>query len=103
MNYFDTHTIKYYKQPKKVELKFLKPGDAINLYDVGDFDINITAVILDYKINEKENYKELEKLVVLPSGKIDTLYSYIYGQEPVFEVVGYATTKNKNDEETLSM
>lgn len=97
MQFFDKYKIKYYKQPKHVELKFLEPFDVIEQTDVGDYDRTANVVILGFNIKNHGAQNVLIKQVVMPNGDITELYSYYY-DEPTFKVVGKAVEKSKTDE-----
>lgn len=94
MSYFDKHYVtEFYKEEKIVKLEDLKPFDIILEENVCDFDIVARLVYLDHKLEKEGNHKVLTLTVVMPSGDISDLTSFIYNEEITFKVVGKLITK----------
>ena len=97
MIYFDEHYVtEFYKERKTVKLEDLKPFDIILEENVCDYDITANLVYLDHELKQEGNHKVLTLTVIMPSGDISNLISFVYeGEELTFDVIGRAKAKAK--------
>lgn len=105
MNFNKSYKIVRYQQPKNVSLKDIRAFDVIYLENVGDYDNNLDATLLDFKYEKGKERNLLTLYLVMPNGEIKEYSSIHYGnEEPEFVVVGFAKPvekiKTNNDELT---
>lgn len=102
MSYFDEHYVtEFYKERKIVKLEDLKPFDIILEENVCDYDITAKLVYLDHELKQEGNHKVLTLTVIMPSGEISNLISFVYeGEKLTFDVIGRAKAKTQVSEST---